>query len=145
MQIYKILLYCIQILAMNLKDKIYYKYLNLNEFSELVDSNYLKANELGIDTFQKVSEDTLLGRLSLEGKLLYEKEFKNEHLHIMLAKMHFNWSLILDKHLKIKRDEEHRLKMIEREALGGQNYDIVDEPEDTRPTLGQKYGIGNRR
>lgn len=130
---------------MTLKDKIYYNFLTLKEFNDLAQSNIEKSNELSIDTFHEFKDNKLVGRLILLDKLLYEKEFSGEHLQIMLAKMYYNWSLILDKHLKVKQDEEYRLKMENQEALGGQNYDTIDEQEDDRLTMGERAKkFGNR-
>ena len=125
---------------MTLRDKIQYGYITFKEFSTLIDENVKNAAELGLRIWWQISSKGIIGRMSDNGTIIFEKSYTGEHLHIMLAKMHFSWSLILQKRIELKRQEEYRQRMIEKEALGGQNHEVIDD-YDKMPTLGKKYGI----
>jgi len=79
--------------------------------------------------------------MSQDGTLLYQNQFKGEFTHNLLAKMHYNWSLVLEKKIKALRREEQRRLQIEKWRMGGQDFEITDEPKDTRLTMGERAQI----
>jgi len=122
---------------MTLKDKIVFGYLTSYEFSKLIDANVYNAAILNLRIWWQIDNKAITGRISDNGTLIFKKVYKGEHTHVLLSKMHFDWSLIFFKRIALKNEEEHKQKMIEQEALGGQNQEYVDRYED-RPTLGER-------
>lgn len=132
---------------MTLKDKINYGYLTFMEFSNLIEANVKASRELSIRIWWESKDKGIIGRMKYGEQLLYENTFSGEHMHTMMAKMHYAWSLILEKRITGLKQEQHRKRMLEQENLGGQNYDVVDRDAD-KLTMGeraQKYGIGQKQ
>lgn len=132
---------------MTFKDKIHYGFLTLNELSTLIDQNKKHAATLNIYMKWEITAAGITATLKERDFLIYKNTFTGNYTHVMLAKMHYNWSLVFDKKIAALKDAQIRVRLLELEAMGGQNHDVTDIPEDTRLTLGervQKYGIGNR-
>jgi len=126
---------------MTLKDKINYGQLTLKEFDTLIEANINNTKIFGIRMWWEYKNAVIIGRMSQDGILLYQNQFKGEFTHNLLAKMHYNWSLVLEKKINALRREEQRQLQIDRWRMGGQNFDPIDEPEDTRLTMGERAQI----
>jgi len=126
---------------MNLHDKILYGFCTQKEISDLINTNIANAKTLQIRMWWEFDKKTIVARMTEGGKLIYENKYQDEHIHVIMAKMHYNWSLVLDKKINARRHEEHRKVMIERWRMGGQDFDVTDEPEDTRLTLGERAAM----
>ena len=127
---------------MNLKDKIIYGYLTFNELATLIEANIRAAAVLNIRIWYDVNKKGIYAHMSENKTLLFDKQYSKDFMHVMLAKMHYDWSLVLQKRIDLKNQEEHRLKMLALEELGGQNQEFIDI-EDRRPTLGEKLAQRN--
>lgn len=124
---------------MNLKDKILYGYLTTKEFSNMIDGNVSMAKILNYRIWWVMENKGIVGRISHNDTLLFEKIYDNDYMHVMLSKMHYDWTRLLVSHIQLKNDEEYRQQMDAKEALGGQNYEQIDTySEDNSPTLGEK-------
>jgi len=127
---------------MNLKDKIIYGYLTFNELATLIESNIRAAAVLNIRIWYDVNKQGIYAHMSENKTLLFNKQYSKDFMHVMLAKMHYDWSLVLQKRIDLKNQEEYRLKMLALEELGGQNQEYIDI-EDRRPTIGEKIAQRN--
>ncbi len=121
---------------MTLKDKINYGYITLNEFKELINNNIANAKTLKIRMWWEFENKIIVARMRQGSTLIYEYKYEGDLMPVLLAKMHYNWSLVLEKKIKALRLEKHRQLQYERWRMGGQNFEPIDEPED-KPTLGE--------
>jgi len=124
---------------MTTKDKIQYGRLTLSELTDIIQIVEMNNKELGLRLWWVHETGKLLAYMADGDRLIYEKIFSNEPLHIMLAKMYYNCQLIVGKRSYKRKLDEERQAMIEREYLGGQNAPVFDiDPDENRMTMGQR-------
>lgn len=110
------------------RDKIYLGYSTLREVNDLIGNNTKNAANLNVTIKWRITNGAVIATMSQGNKVLFNKAFTYGYMHARLAQMHYEFSLVLGNMIHLRQQEDY----VNRAALGGQVYDVVDEDPEQR-------------
>lgn len=110
------------------RDKIYSGYSTLSEISELIDNNTKNVKSLDVSIKWRIKDGVVIATMQQGDKVVFNKAFTHGYMHLRLAQMHYEFSLVLSRMINIRQQEDY----IKQTELGGQAYDAIDEDPEQR-------------
>lgn len=71
--------------------------LSLNNLSQLIDKNQVKANKLRLRLSWFFDKGDFVGRIYERDKVIFEKKYEYKYTHVNIAHMHYDWQTELDR------------------------------------------------